>query len=190
MRKEYTEKGVEGYYVDHGRSYRNPHFEAIVKVVSSLLDRWGDTVGLGCDGPWPVLDMACGSGEASLALCKWAHKRNLKLQIDGTDPFTGEAYFERIGKEALQFSFDDIADGCFADRKFNLCICSFALHLLDVTKLYATCVQLAQVCKYLIIVTPHKRPTILPNTGWNLLDEIIGERLRTRIYQSNFIGFE
>ncbi|GIM02444.1 hypothetical protein Vretimale_7303 [Volvox reticuliferus] len=38
-----------------------------------------------------------------------------KLHITACDPYTGAAYLQRTGCTALQWSFEDIADGCLAD---------------------------------------------------------------------------
>src|SRR5437763_911706 len=73
-----------------------------------------------------VLDLACGSGEATLAL------RELGAgTIDGVDPYTGAAYQARTGQPAEELSFEAIAGGALDGRHYNLVVCSYALHLLE-----------------------------------------------------------
>jgi hypothetical protein len=46
-------------------------------------------------------------------------------------------------------------------------------------------IQLHFVAKKLIILTPHKRPQLLPEWGWILKDEFVHERIRARLYTSD-----
>ncbi len=46
-------------------------------------------------------------------------------------------------------------------------------------------IQLQFVAKKLIILTPHKRPHLLPEWGWILKDEFVHERIRARLYTSD-----
>ena len=41
-----------------------------------------------------------------------------------------------------------------------------------------------QVTEYLIVATPHKRPHITPAMGFELVDEVVKERVRVRLYKS------
>jgi SAM-dependent methyltransferase len=134
---------------------------------------------------WPldlrcVLDLACGSGEATLAL------RELGAGvIHGIDPYTGEAYRERTGQEAEPFSFEEIAAGVLAGRTYSLIVCSFALHLLEPSRLPGVCYRLAEVGETLLVLTPHKRPAIRPAWGWSLEGEHVHARVRMRYYCSS-----
>ncbi|RSH80959.1 uncharacterized protein EHS24_008390 [Apiotrichum porosum] len=70
--------GVDEYYRKVAATYRNPFFAGIKKVVWTLMARWWDEEG-GVWGPGGsrvgdtlrVLDMAAGSGEATLCLLEW-----------------------------------------------------------------------------------------------------------------------
>src|SRR6476469_9120335 len=85
IRAAYEQYGVEGFYQRFGDSYRNPHERVIRAALGAALARW--------DLPLDrVLDLACGSGEVTLAL------RTLGCEaIDGIDPYTYQAYAARTG---------------------------------------------------------------------------------------------
>ncbi|GFZ48803.1 hypothetical protein JCM24511_06552 [Saitozyma sp. JCM 24511] len=77
MRDNYAEFGVDEYYRKVSASYRNPFFEGIKKVVWTLMNRWWEEEGRELytasveHGGLRVLDMAAGSGEATLVLLEW-----------------------------------------------------------------------------------------------------------------------
>jgi len=111
--------------------------------------------------------------------------------IEGCDPYTYEAFEACVKKPAFGWTFDDIANGTLQEfltekghDNIGLCVCSFALHLLDTSKLYSVCFQLASHCKFLLILSPHKKPEIKPNSGWELCFEIVEERIHSRLYRS------
>ncbi|WVR00137.1 hypothetical protein IAU59_007279 [Kwoniella sp. CBS 9459] len=93
MRDNYNEHGVDEYYRKVAASYRNPFFPGIKKVVWTFMNRWweaegkavyasnthGSSSGSTKDNTagerlerLRVLDMAAGSGEATLCLLEWA----------------------------------------------------------------------------------------------------------------------
>jgi SAM-dependent methyltransferase len=170
IRKQYEELGVEGFYAEHGAEYRNPHEPVIAEAVAQAVARWR----LPLDR---VLDLACGSGEATLALASLGAKT-----IDGIDPFTGAAYRERTGRMAESWRFEEIAAGAIAGRRYDLIICSFALHLIEQSWLPALLAQLGLISNRLLILTPHKRPEIKTTWGWRLVDEFVHERVRVRLF--------
>ena len=112
--------------------------------------------------------------------------RNRLIEMQGTDPYTSNAFQERTGSECLSFSFKDIETGCFGDQTFDMIVSSFALHLLDKSELFGLCSQIAFLSPSLIVLTPHKRPEIAIDSGWELVDEILFERVRARLYRSLF----
>ena len=172
IRGEYEQRGVRGFYEASGADYRNPHEpqvrRCIVHVVRTLrpdLSR--------------VLDLAAGSGEATLAL------RELGAgEVDGVDPYTAEAYASRTGRAAELFTFEDVAAGALVGRHYSLIICSFALHLCEPSRLPAAAQQLALVGDALLVLTPHKRPVIRAEWGWEHAGEEVVERVRARLYRS------
>lgn len=171
IRHQYEEHGVEGYYSQFGAEYRNPHEPAIGEVLREAVRRWQlDLTG--------VLDLACGSGEATLVLRELGGER-----IDGVDPHTGEAYLARTGQQAESFSFEQIAAGALDGRHYSLIVCSFAMHLIDESWLPALLTALGLISDCLLILTPHKRPQIKAAWGWALAGEFIIERVRARLYR-------
>jgi len=92
LRHQYEAHGAQGYYEEYGADYRNPHEGAIRAILrEAFADRsWGLRV-------TRLLDLACGSGEASIAL------RDLGCpieRIDACDPYTQAAYARRVGRPA------------------------------------------------------------------------------------------
>jgi hypothetical protein len=171
IRPQYEEYGVEGYYARFGSQYRNPHEPVIREVLRAAVGRWHLDL-------TRVLDLACGSGEVTLAL------RELGCaEIEGIDPHTGEAYLARTGQRAETFSFEQIAGGALDGRSYSLIVCSFGLHLLEVSWLPSLLTRLASISNRLLVVTPHKRPAIKSAWGWTLADELVIERVRARIYK-------
>ena len=172
IRPAYERAGVKGFYERHGADYRNPHEPAVIEILTRLVRRWPLDLGR-------VLDLACGSGEATLALRPLGARA-----IIGMDPYTGAAYRERTGQTAEAVTFEAIAGGALAGRCYTLIVCSFALHLVPASRLPALAFQLARLAPHLIILTPHKRPVLKLEWGWALQDELLLERVRGRLYQS------
>ena len=104
IRTEYERHGVNGFYQEFGDDYRNPHEEEIRLVLSRCLDQWSLDLS-------DVLDLACGSGEATLALVGCGAK-----EVTGVDPYTARAYQRRTARAAESFTFEQIAAG--ANRFF------------------------------------------------------------------------
>lgn len=118
------------------------------------------------------MDLACGSGEVTLALPG--------THVEGIDPFTGDAYCNRTGQEAEALSFEDIAVGVLESRNYSLVISSFALHLVERSRMPTVVYQLARVSPMLLVITPHKRPELVGS--WRLLDDMVHQRVRARLY--------
>ena len=172
VRSRYERHGADAYYREHAADYVNPHEREVVHSLGLARSRWGLDLSR-------VLDLACGSGEATLAL------RALGAgAVEGCDPFLFELYERRTGKPAERFSFEDVAGGALAGRAYSLVVCSFALHLAEPSRLPGVCYQLSLVSPVLIILTPHKRPEVRPEWGWVFEDEFVWARVRTRLYRS------
>jgi 2-polyprenyl-3-methyl-5-hydroxy-6-metoxy-1,4-benzoquinol methylase len=170
IRAAYQQYGVEGFYRRFGGSYRNPHERAIRAAIRAAAACW--------DLPLDrVLDLACGSGEATLAL------RELGASIDGIDPYTYQAYAERTGQAAERFTFEQIAAGALAGRGYTTIVCSFAMHLVAHSRLPALAMQLSLIAETLLILTPHKRPQLRPEWGWESAGELVVDRVRARLYR-------
>ena len=169
IRPEYEAHGVAGFYERFGATYKNPHEPQIRALLERLIPEWQLDLS-------NVLDLACGSGEVSSVIL--SHGGN----VTGVDPFTFEAYQARTGLEAERWTFEDIADGVLEDRRFELVVCSFALHLVEVSRLPMVAFQLAQTAETLLVLTPHKRPNLKADWGWKLEAEVLEARVRARLY--------
>jgi len=87
--------------------------------------------------------------------------------IDACDPHTFAAFEQRVGRPAERWSFEQIAGGILDDEPpYDLVICSFAMHLLELKWLNMTLSALARSARRLMILTPHKRPIVERATGW------------------------
>jgi ubiquinone/menaquinone biosynthesis C-methylase UbiE len=173
IRGQYEHYGVRDFYERWGDTYRNPHESAISEVLHRAVECWHPNLS-------HVLDLACGSGEVTLAL-----KRLGRVTVDGIDPYTGQAYLQRTGQPAESYTFEQIAAGVIADRSYSLLVCSFALHLVEISRLPTLAYQLSRIAPTLIVITPHKCPQLKPAWGWSLQDEFVLERVRARLYQAN-----
>ncbi|MCC6905320.1 MAG: class I SAM-dependent methyltransferase, partial [Anaerolineae bacterium] len=132
------------------------------------------------DTGWHTLDLACGSGEATLALQALGF-----THITGCDPYTGEAYTRRTGRITAPCRFEQIAaQGLPGVLPYDLVVCSFALHLVAPSRLPALAYRLAEGATRLLVISPHKRPQIKPEWGWQVIGEFVHERVRTRFYHS------
>ncbi len=181
IRDAYIKHDIDEYYKKFGSSYRNPHDLVIAEIVQLAWQKWylnwcktGDLSFV------RVMDLACGSGEVTLALEK------IKIiNIDGIDPFTYENYQKRTRRIAQRFTFMDISQGVLLGSNYDLIICSFALHLAPISQLPLLLYHLGLISKYLLVITPHKRPEIKPSWSWFLLEEISWKRVKARLYQSS-----
>ena len=172
LRLQYEKYGARGYYQKHGAEYRNPHEDTIAQVLREVVPRWRLDLA-------HALDLACGSGEATLVLRELG-----ATQVDGIDPYTGAAYLARTGQAAEPFDFAAIAAGALRGRRYSLIVCSFALHLAEASRLPLLAYELAQRAPHLLMLTPHKRPTLKSEWGWQLRAETLIERVRARCYES------
>jgi len=175
IRKGYEDYSVQGYYEKFGDRYRNPQESAIQQVLQLAVSQWPLDF-------QQVLDLACGSGEVTLALQSLGCTNN----IEGIDPYTYDAYWKRTGKQAETYTFEDIADGILQERHYSLIVCSFALHLLTPSRLPSVVYQLSLVADSLLILTPNKRPYLKSEWGWLYLDEIMCNRVRARLYERSY----
>lgn len=136
MRENYNELGVSEYYKKIGSTYRNPHFPGIRLCLLSWLNRWWQMEGcnINKDDPIFIFDMACGSGEVTLAFREWwkigseLHKSpcegprrkthaipplspDFQPLIIAADPYTATAYRDRTSLTCAPLSFTDLSEG-------------------------------------------------------------------------------
>lgn len=172
VRKQYEELGVAGYYQAHGADYANPHEPLVGAAIDQCLSRHPLDLG-------NVLDLACGTGEATVPLLARG------AQVAGIDPYTAAAYARRTGRPAEELAFEQIAAGSLRGREYSAIVCSFALHLVEESRLPGLCWELSRLSPHLLLIAPHKKPAIDVAWGWRLLEErrLIAEfdnRLRAR----------
>ena len=172
IRGEYEQRGVRGFYEHSGADYRNPHEPQVRRCLAHAVRAWRPDLSR-------VLDLAAGSGEATLALRELG-----AAEVDGVDPYTADAYAARTGRAAERFTFEDVAAGVLGERHYSLIVCSFALHLCEPSRLPAVAQQLALIGGSLLVLTPHKRPVIRAEWGWDLAGGEVVERVRARLYRS------
>lgn len=169
IRGSYQRLGVTLFYQEEGHSYRNPHETQVRNALEEALRAWSIQE--------PILDLACGSGEITIKLLELGFQL-----ITGIDPYTGDAFQRRTGRKAEAFTFEQIAAGALDGRSFATIICSYALHLVEPSRLPALIYQLARLGQELWILTPHKRPELLPQWGFRVVGEFEVERVRVRRY--------
>lgn len=177
IRDGYVQHGVAAFYAQSGHSYRNPHEDGVREAVLSFIPELP---------PGRILDLACGSGEVTLALREGGIDPD---SIDGCDPYTAQAYRERTGRDAQPSSFQDIASGIH--KRYGTVICSFALHLCEPSWLPLVVQSIARASRALLVLTPHKRPSLRPEWGMSLLQErcVAEPRVRARLYLSDRCEF-
>lgn len=171
IRHEYQAAGVEGFYRRRGSAYRNPHEPQIGRSLEIAARDWRLDL-------THVLDLAAGSGEVTLALREVG-----ATSIDGIDPYTHAAYEQRTRTPATRETFEQIAAGGLAGKHYTLIVCSFALHLVEPSRLPRLAFELSRIGQSLLILTPHKRPHLDPRWGWSLEREMVLHRVRTRLYR-------
>jgi hypothetical protein len=162
---------VRKYYEAHGASYVNPHEPRVRRALAAAI------------GAWPldltsVFDLAAGGGEVTRCLLELGH-----TNIDAADPFTGDLYTSKTGRQCLTLGFEDIAIGGLAGKNYATVICSYAMHLPAPSRLPRLLWALREVADALLILSPHKRPVIRPAWGWTLAGSLYESRVRVRYYR-------
>lgn len=158
IRNEYDQFGPKAYYAGRGHAYRNPHEGLIGVAVRELVGAYGLDVS-------NVLDLAAGSGEVTRVVVEMGGK------AEGIDPYTHEAYRARTGRVCERMTFEEIAGGGLVGRRYSLVACSFAMHLVERSRLPGLARALGEVSGAMLILTPHKRPVIEREWGWELRGE-------------------
>lgn len=171
VRDEYSEIGVDEYYIKHGADYENPHEEIIQNILRKLDEE--NYIG------HKILDLSCGSGEVSEFLMGRGH-----IAV-GTDPYTSEAYEKRTGQKPLKLSFIDIVNGKLSENVDTI-ICSFAMHLCEESMLPFLLFRLGEISSTLIIISPNKRPKLSSIQSWKLIKKGEIDRVKFRVYKKSF----
>ena len=160
IRDMYSKYGVSRYYQQHAGSYSNPHAKVIKQGLSRVLNSW--------DLPRThILDLASGTGLVTDIITKLGCTK-----ITMVDPYLGKS-------PTIRLSFDDLAMGRLHSQ-FNLTICCFALHLLEVSKLPVFLYSLSIISPKLLVISPHKKPEI--RHSYKLVNSIVLDRVYYKYY--------
>lgn len=168
IRNNYTKVGVDDFYKSNTETYINPHESKVQKCLDWSVDK----IQVG-----KFLDLSCGNGEVSSYLSSLGFN-NFK----GSDPYLNNTYTKKTGKECFKLRFEDISTKGLSE-KFDTIICSYALHLCPDSYFDTLLYNLSINCKYFIVISPSKFPTINENY-FELVDSIIIERSHCRIFKS------
>ena len=168
VREGYELLGVDTYYQQHANDYCNPHFNTIEIMLKDYI--------LSHDIGEKILDFCCGSGEVTKILneCGTYH-------IEGNDPYTFSLYSKNTGNPCHKYSFKDVVIGKMVNMHYDTIICSFAMHLCDMSMLDTLLYQLSSCTDNLIIVSPHKRPEI--NAWFELENSFERNRVKMKVYR-------
>jgi len=174
VRSKYQKYGVKNFYQFHYDQYKNPHESIIHESIEFINNNWNIDF-------TKNLDLACGTGEVTNSLIKLGYNN-----IDAVDAYSCKYYENETNKKCDIISFDDIIHGALDNKKYTTIICSFALHLLETSKLPIFLYKLSQISNQLLILSPHKRPEIREEWGWLLQNEMVINKVRTRLFDNIF----
>lgn len=191
IRNIYEAIGAEAYYKNHGSKYRNPHFATLNEVLPAMLDSMlvpalGASEGMAAL-EFSCLDFCCGSGEFTQILDIWCQKKGAKCTITGADPFTREAYSKATNRVARDWSFASVCDGVLDDEgaTFDLVVISYAIHLLDPSRMYSFFNAMANHSKYMLIISPTKNKGLVSSAhGWEATGYETNRKVHLRLYRS------
>ncbi len=161
--QEYEIDGIKNFYTKIGSRYSNPHESDISKLIKEIANQ-----------KLSYLDLACGDGVVTRALVEVGCDN-----VEGCDPYLYRTYEAKTNKKCHTHYFDELG---LITQKFDIIICSYALHLLPLSFLPDTLYQLSRMSQKLIILSPHKRPDI--NNYWELEKKIILNKTKMRIYKN------
>ncbi len=160
------------YYINHGNSYSNPHQNSIEKIVKDVVTTFFTI-------QHSYLDLGCGGGQVSMALNSIGCKN-----VVGLDPYTTSLYKKNCPFPILAHSFQDVAYNKIQLDNCDVVIASFSLHLCPLHDLKLLCINLALVCQWLVIISPHKNPILTDDCGFKLVEFFKSDRIHVRIYKS------
>lgn len=169
IRNKYQQMGVDRFYQENSNTYENPH-EPIIHSHLNQLIRTGDI------SQGKILDLCCGTGQVTNFL-----KTKGFRQITGVDPYTNIEYQKRTNCRAYNFDFRYIAQKGLPE-KYDVIICSFALHLCPESLLPQVLWALSQSCKKLIIISPNKKPKI--KVFFEETNAVKDQRVFSKVYKA------
>ena len=176
VHSKYKEHGVKNFYKWFYDEYKNPHEPIIKKSLLYINDNWKIDFN-------NVLDLACGTGEITRIMIDLGYNN-----IEGVDAYSCDYYNKQTNKTCKPISFDGIIKGDLDNKKYTTIICSFALHLLEPSKLPIFLYKLSEISKQLLIISPHKKPEIKEEWGWTIENEITIDKVRIRLFNNNYFN--
>ena len=191
MREAYDQLGSDGYYDSHGSDYRNPHETILIEAICLGLTALEDAGLIDARRRLRLLDFGCGSGEGHLAIDEWTAERGRperqRVDVQACDPYTHAAYEQRMGQPCERWSFEDVAGGVLEEQPpYDVVIAAFCLHLCRPSYLKLTMTALARSSDVLVLASPHKRPHITPELGWEeATPAVLHNRIHVRCFVSN-----
>ena len=174
IRSKYQKYGVKNFYQWYYDQYKNPHEPIIHKSISFVNNNWNINFS-------NTLDLAAGKGEVTKSLLSLGY-----TNVDAVDAYSCKYYEDETNKKCDKISFDDIINGKLDNRHYTTIVCSFALHLLETSKLPIFLYKLTEISDQLLILSPHKRPEIKEEWGWSLKNEMTIDKVRTRLFNNLF----
>ena len=127
---------------------------------------------------YTLISNCCGNGDVISVLSELYPS----VIFTGVDPYLNEVYERKQKRDCLKLSFKDLATDFESFPKTDIIVCSFALHLCPTDLLPTILFNLASKSKYLVILTPNKKPEI--NQFWDLIETQKEERVTMKIYRS------
>ena len=174
VRSKYQKYGVKNFYKFNYDQYNNPHKPIIHKSIEFVNNNWKIDFS-------KTLDLAAGLGEVTGILLKLGYNN-----IDAVDAYSCKYYEDETNRKCSTISFDDIINGALDNEHYTIIVCSFALHLLETSKLSIFLYKISQISDQLLILSPHKRPEIREEWCWILQNEMVIDKVRTRLYNNIF----
>jgi hypothetical protein len=172
VRSKYQKYGVKNFYQFNYEQYNNPHEPIIQKSIKFVNDNWDVNFS-------KILDLAAGKGEATKILLKLGNNN-----IDAVDAYSCKYYEDETNRKCSTISFNDIINGILDNKHYTIIVCSFALHLLETSKLPTFLYKLSQISDQLLILSPHKKPEVKEEWGWSLQNEMMVDKVRTRLFNN------
>lgn len=167
IREEYNDLGVEGFYLNKGDVYDNPHKSYIEECLSF---HWKDNFK-------KVLDLGCGDGLVS----KYIKKRYKTTSIYGCDAYMKDRYEKETGNKCYSYSFEDIAKGVKDLPEVDIIVISYAIDLLDRNYLNNFLYCLSLYSNKLLIIRPNKHT--LPELYWKEKERFFFSKSKSIIYE-------
>lgn len=164
--QEYQKHGIDSFYTKIGEDYYNPHEKDIKTLITAIYEP-----------NLTYLDLGAGDGIVSQALIEAGC-----LNVEGCEPYLFDLYKKRTNKNCLKLTFEDISKGLLT-KKYDVIICSYAMHLLDESFLPNLLYYLSQSANQLIILSPHKRPKI--ESYWSLSNTEVLNKTKMKTYTKN-----